>query len=60
MNWTQPCCPHCWADRNPDREPVTVNEREVEQCCICGSSTASGIYVRVDPRTVAYPAGGDE
>lgn len=30
-------------------------EPEVEKCCKCGGATIAGIFVRVDPRTVAHP-----
>lgn len=57
-SWTQPLCPPCWNERNPDR---TVNPLdlayggETETCCDCGQDTSCGIYVRVDPATVEHP-----
>jgi hypothetical protein len=58
LSWTQPSCEICWLERNPDRRPTTLKEpfRETEICCFCGEPTRSGIYVRVDPTTVLYPA----
>lgn len=56
MNWTQPICAKCWYMRNPDREASRLLEPEVERCCHCGESTNDGIYVRIDPRTVAHPS----
>jgi hypothetical protein len=34
----------------------------METCCWCGCQTAAGIYVRLDPHTVPFPAvkGDDE
>lgn len=60
MNWNQPCCDACWIaytlqHEMPGREPVRLRQPMHEQCCFCGEGTLSGIYVRVDPRTVAYP-----
>lgn len=54
-SWTQPICEACWRDREPGREPMTLQQPEVEECCLCGSETASGIYIRVDPATVSFP-----
>lgn len=58
MNWTQPICEICYDLRYPGRLPTTLlpSHRETELCCDCGFTTTSGIYVRVDPRTVEYPA----
>jgi hypothetical protein len=58
MSWTQPCCEDCWVVREGARRPnrVTTEHRFVGvQCCFCGRITHSGIYVRVDPRSVPYP-----
>jgi len=55
MNWNQPSCDVCWEDREGRRTPVRKKDRERETCAWCGSVTYSGIYVRVDPRTVKYP-----
>jgi hypothetical protein len=58
MNWTQPICPGCYAKREPGRTPVRVSEdyADPENCCGCGQETRAGIYLRVDPRTVKFPA----
>jgi hypothetical protein len=58
MSWTQAVCNPCWDARNPDRQPMKMNEghRETEKCCWCGKPTRSGIYQRIDPATVPYPA----
>lgn len=57
-NFTQPLCCRCWNIRHPDKQ--VERERDghgpVERCCDCGWSTASGIYIRVDPKTVTYPS----
>jgi hypothetical protein len=55
MNWTQPICNQCYDKREPNRKPVIVINSDVEICCDCGTETFSGIYYRVDPRTVEYP-----
>lgn len=57
MNWTQPMCDPCWARRQPGIDPVRIKAQYAveERCAFCGAHTRSGIYVRVDPRTVLYP-----
>jgi hypothetical protein len=56
-SYRQPICDTCWDDIEPGREPVRLVEdvREIEQCCMCGDSTLSGIYIRVNPKAVPYP-----
>lgn len=58
MNWNQPVCARCFAERNPGREPVRVTERyrEPVTCAFCGQPNRDGIYVRIDPQKVPYPA----
>jgi hypothetical protein len=57
MSWTQPICEACWNERNPEREAVRVTVQEdAETCCYCGEHTSSGIFVRVDPKTVKFAA----
>ncbi len=59
MNWTQPICAGCYALRMmPGRAPVRISEdrAEAEACCDCGQETRDGIYMRLDPRTVKFPA----
>ena len=62
LSWTQPLCESCWDKRNPDRVPSVIVEehRDQETCCDCGNATRSGIYMRIDPSTVAYPASKEE
>lgn len=62
MNWNQPVCDDDWEQRNPGREPYRFSEevRELEVCCYCGKTTRSGIYVRIHPSEVPYPAKDDE
>lgn len=56
MNWTQPICVPCFAKRNPHgKQPYRVIEADPERCCDCGQPHQSGIYIRVDPRTVPFP-----
>ena len=56
MTWTQPLCGECWSaiDR---REPVRIKDEyaETETCCMCGHQTRSGIYRRMNPKTVRFP-----
>lgn len=56
MNWTQPICNTCYLARFPSRQAVRVKDSEPELCCDCGNETLEGIYFRVDPRTVKFPA----
>jgi hypothetical protein len=58
MSWTHPICDTCYSGMHGDREPVRLNEavREDEKCCLCGTITRSGIYVRLDPKDVLYPS----
>lgn len=56
MSWTQPVCDKCWESMNPGRSPIRLQEPDVEMCCYCGFATKGGIYVRVNPLTVPYPA----
>jgi len=56
MSWTHPICEACWSERNPNREPVTVNNGNIETCCYCGEHTKSGIYIREDPVNVKFSA----
>ncbi len=37
------------------RQPVRLNEPEVERCSYCGGPTIFGAYVRDDPATAPYP-----
>lgn len=57
MGWTQPVCNNCWDEQNPDRDPYRIRTEYAEEeiCAFCGISTRSGIYTRVDPKTVPYP-----
>ena len=68
-SFTQPLCDSCWLsikgtwDEADDGEvvctayplPLRVVGDPLEQCCICGRHTISGIYTRIDPDTVQYP-----
>jgi hypothetical protein len=58
MTWTQPFCEDCWNRANPGRQPVKLNDPEVETCCICGVMTTSGIYQRINPKEVEHPKVG--
>lgn len=50
-------CFGCWMKAyGIERTPVRLHTAQVtERCCWCGHSTAEGIYIRIDPRTVPYP-----
>ncbi|HTF53628.1 MAG TPA: hypothetical protein VK735_39800 [Pseudonocardia sp.] len=61
MNWTQPVCRVCWDERNPDHTAYRLREVGANEiCCHCGKHTNSGIYVRIDPKTVPFPAAEDD
>lgn len=55
--WTQPICSDCWANQNPGVKPARIQPayRSGETCAHCGTATYSGIYTRVDPKTVDHP-----
>jgi len=67
VTWTQAVCENGWRDysqrefgyvRTPSRVQVPFEEeeqREEERCCFCGNVTDSGIFIRIDPKTVPYP-----
>lgn len=55
MSFTQPLCDDCWDEENASRPSPRMGMGETEQCCMCGEETRSGIYTRVDPKTVPYP-----
>jgi len=54
VSWTQAICNNCWSEWY-EYEPFRTREPEVEICCYCGQETLSGIYVRIDPKTVPFP-----
>lgn len=54
-SWTQPICGGCYEERYPGRLPTILRQPEREECCDCGRGTTAGIYLRVDPATVAHP-----
>lgn len=62
MNWNQPICERCFADRSPGRVPVRLATRAatVETCSYCGRETAEGIYVRERPSNVRFPQPEEE
>jgi hypothetical protein len=43
---THPLCEACWDRSHPGQLPSRLHPVELERCCQCGLSTASGIYVR--------------
>lgn len=60
LSWNQPICNTCWWKREPTRSPIRLTTPGYERCSFCGNGTASGIYVRHDPRDVPYPAHEDD
>lgn len=62
MQWTHPICDLCWGNRHRHREPSRLVDtaRQLEKCCDCGSETQSGIYIRISPLEVRFPAPDDE
>jgi len=62
MTWTQPVCDTCFAGVLPQvPNPVRLKGemREMERCCLCGISTRSGLYVRLNPKDVPHPKEGE-
>lgn len=53
LGWNQPVCNPCWRARYGGT-PSRLVDPEVEVCCFCGAATGSGIFVRIDPTTVAH------
>lgn len=49
-------CAGCYGDTHPGRDPVRIVDSEPERCCRCGEQTSEGIWVRIDPALVAFPA----
>lgn len=52
---TQPLCIECWRDLRGAREPARVLRPDLERCCMCGTRTQAGIYIRADRGRVPYP-----
>ena len=55
--FTQGVCHKCWDARwseKPSNHDLNMGPLEV--CCYCGYATTSGLYIRVHPETVPYPA----
>ncbi|PXX59852.1 hypothetical protein DFR70_111239 [Nocardia tenerifensis] len=59
MSWrTQAICVPCWNRDHPDEQTTEpAQECVLERCCLCGSETQAGIYVRLDTATVPFPQG---
>lgn len=58
-------CGPCWTRRceqngEEGRVPVAVIDATTEQCAFCGESTKSGIYVRANTNSLAYPPKDEE
>lgn len=56
FSFTQPTCDDCWDERHAGTPSPRTPVGAPEACCYCGADTRSGIYVRVDPATVAFPS----
>jgi hypothetical protein len=48
--WNHSICDSCWTKNFSSREPVRIKDAQIETCCFCLGKTASGIFVRNDPR----------
>ena len=57
-SWTQPLCETCWKTTGLEFIPnrIASGFRQEEKCAKCGDQHQSGIYMRIDPRDVPYPA----
>lgn len=65
-NWTQPTCERCWILRRSTSDaegriegveiPYRLKEPSLEQCAFCGEPTIFGVYVRINPASVMFPA----
>lgn len=56
MSWTHGCCDECWDERHDyAAKRIKAEYRERENCCYCGMTTLSGIYVRENPAEVPHP-----
>jgi hypothetical protein len=55
-SWTQPCCDDCWDREHPHNLSPRLGRGDVEVCVHCGKTTASGIYIRIDPGTAPHPS----
>jgi hypothetical protein len=56
MGWTQPICLGCFRMREGREPNVVLRDAEPETCCVCGHVTKEGVYTRIDPKSVPYPA----
>lgn len=59
-DWNQVICNRCWVVRcatlnQLGRTPTRVELPAMMDCAFCGERTASGIFVRHDPRQTPYP-----
>lgn len=61
-DWTHPICDPCWLKLRPGDEPLRFKEdaRRDHICCSCGAGTRSGIYLRLDPASLAHCDGDHE
>lgn len=67
LSWNQPICERCWIMKNSTADGDNLSVRAphthvtgLETCAFCGEPTIVGIYVRHDPKRVAYPAVDDD
>jgi hypothetical protein len=49
-------CADCWEAEHGSRAAAYVADADLEQCCMCGMTTRSGIYERIYPALVPFPA----
>lgn len=55
FGFTQPICEDCWQEVHGARKAVRLVGKIAERCYRCSKVTVSGIYIRIDPMTSAYP-----
>ncbi len=59
-SWTHAICDDCWDAKRPERPSPRDGKGEPTMCCFCGAPTASGIYVREDPKKTKCAGRGPE
>jgi hypothetical protein len=53
---THLACYACYAEREPDRDPVRLGDQPEAVCCFCGQMTEDGVWYRADSKDCVCPA----